>query len=189
MGYPFDVFRFSALVNGLAHERARQPKVRVVRAYLIGFSAWETGHAERVIETKTLINLRIDPEFRPLPEPRTEKECRIDGLLVARRRETVATAVGRVEAVGRLHRVSKLAMNCEALLRGWRGGVFGPISRLNTRCVQNQNPDGQQEIRGNARCAHDAPQIAPGSWMRGVLSQHAHEPPTRTKIPRRLNQR
>jgi hypothetical protein len=65
----------------------------MVRAYLIAFSALKTGHAERVIETKTLINLRIDPEFRPPPEPCTEKECRIDGLLVARRRETVGAVV------------------------------------------------------------------------------------------------
>src|ERR1700722_20347959 len=51
----FDGFLFTALVNGLAHKRTRQPKVRVVRADFIGFSAGKGGNAPGVVETKTLI--------------------------------------------------------------------------------------------------------------------------------------
>src|ERR1700679_3897237 len=45
IGNRIDGFLFTALVDGLAHKRTRQPRVRMVRTDLIGFSAGKAGNA------------------------------------------------------------------------------------------------------------------------------------------------
>jgi hypothetical protein len=75
-----ELLRFAAEVDGLAHEGALHADVRIVRAELVGLPAGEAGHAVRVGEAVALIEFRIDPEFRALPQSHAGKQRRVRGF-------------------------------------------------------------------------------------------------------------
>src|SRR5208283_5069103 len=75
-----DFLGFAAEIDGLPDERALDPRVGVIRAELVGFGTWESGNAMRVADTKTLIDLRIEPKLGALPQPQAGIERRIHRL-------------------------------------------------------------------------------------------------------------
>ena len=52
---------FAAEIDGLPDERARQPRIGIGGADLVGFAAGKSGDAERVAEPEALIDFRVDP--------------------------------------------------------------------------------------------------------------------------------
>jgi hypothetical protein len=67
IGVGFDLFAVAAEIDGLPHEIALHPRVRIGRAELIGFAAGIAGDAVGIADAETLIDFRIDPEFGALP--------------------------------------------------------------------------------------------------------------------------
>ena len=76
----FELLGFTAQVDGLADECARQPRIGIGRTDLVGFAAGESGNAERVGEPKTLVDLGIDPQLGALPQPHAGVQRGVPGF-------------------------------------------------------------------------------------------------------------
>ncbi len=75
-----DFFGGGAEVDGLADEIARHPQVGIVLAELIGLCARKAREPERVAQSESLVDLRVDPDFGSLPGRHPDIERRIPGL-------------------------------------------------------------------------------------------------------------
>ena len=91
-----DLLDFAAEVDGLAEECPCHAVVRVGLPKLVGFTAEIPGNAEAVTKAEALIDLRIEPDLRPLPGTKSEIDRGIDGFPAVRvRREALRAGIGR----------------------------------------------------------------------------------------------
>src|SRR5207245_8676210 len=75
-----DLFGVPAEIEGLSDKSARYAEIRVGAADLIGFTASESRNAQRVAQSETLIDLRIDPKLRAFPQPPPDLSRDVPGL-------------------------------------------------------------------------------------------------------------
>ena len=68
----FQLLGRAAEPDGLPDEGAVHPGVGVGVAKFVGFAAGKSGQTERVAQPKTLVDFRVEPEFRALPQPQAE---------------------------------------------------------------------------------------------------------------------
>ena len=101
----------TAEIDGLADEGALNARVRIAKAFLEGFGARKSGDAVYVGKPKALIDLRIDPQFSPLPQSDAgikRNVCELASL--AATREAVGSLVGRPD-----RRIGLLGKGCLAV--------------------------------------------------------------------------
>lgn len=70
-----------------------QTRVGIARADLVGLAAWKSRGADRRAQSKTLIDLRIDPGLGTVPEPDARIQCRVEGLASDVGVETAAAGI------------------------------------------------------------------------------------------------
>ena len=75
-----DLLLFAAEIDRLPDEHAGNPCVGNRLADLVGFAAWKSGDAERAAQPEALVDLRIDPELRALPQLRARVKCHVPGF-------------------------------------------------------------------------------------------------------------
>ncbi len=125
------VDRFPRLikVERLAHEQAWKPQVRLLLADLVGLTARKPRDAQRIVQAKALIDLRICPDLRARPETRAHIKGRIRGFPADAGRQAVGSAVGRIEPRCLLFHVRHLSVNGKPIARfflrcTWGGGAL-----------------------------------------------------------------
>ena len=93
-----ELLRFTAQVDGLANERARQPRIGIGLSNFVGFAAGESCDSERVGEPKSLVDFRIDPKLGALPQPHAGIKRGVPGLAaLSAAGQTVGALIGRPE--------------------------------------------------------------------------------------------
>src|SRR5262249_31663581 len=111
----FNLLLLAAEIDGLAQERARDPRIGRRGADLVGLSARKSGGAERAAQSEALIDLRVDPQFGAVPEPRASIEGYVPGLTALVWVEAVLSSIGRPEREDILVKVGRLAVEGEAI--------------------------------------------------------------------------
>ena len=101
----------AAEVDGLADEGTGHPHIGIVAADLVGFAARKSREAEGVAEPEALVDLRIDPQFRALPQLQSGIERGVPGLAACIGVEAVGAAVRRAKRRRVLADISGLAVN------------------------------------------------------------------------------
>src|SRR5208282_163670 len=150
---------FAAEVEALPDKGALQSKVRLGPAHLVSFAAGEAGEAQRIVETEAFVDLGIDVKRTSIPEPNTQEQRQVRGLLAtADRRQTVRALIGRGKARVVLLDEGRLTVKIPRLRSGRfrrrrrnvRGdGWFGCCDELLSRSI---------ELVGRTRTGRHAPQ-------------------------------
>jgi len=97
VGAGLDLLGGSAERDRVAHEEARNARVRIRVADLVGLSARETGHAKRVAQAEALIDLGIDPQLGSRPQPDAKIGGGVPGLARLSGDEAVGPDIRRVK--------------------------------------------------------------------------------------------
>src|SRR5581483_2558036 len=84
-GAPLHRLPIAAGIERLAYKPSRHTEIRMIGAHLVGLAARKSGYAQRVVESKALIDLRLHPGFRSPPETRAEEETDIRSFPVGAR--------------------------------------------------------------------------------------------------------
>jgi len=84
-GAPLHRLPTAAGIDRLAYKPSRHTEIRMIGAHLVGLAARKSGHAQRVIESEALIDLRLHPGFGSPPEPCAEEETGIRSLPIGAR--------------------------------------------------------------------------------------------------------
>src|SRR5215467_3464039 len=92
-----NLFAVPAEIEGLSDKTARYPEIRVGAADLIGFAAGESRNAQRVAQSEALVDLRIDPNLRAVPQAPTDIGCDVPGLATRVGIQAVGAAIGRAK--------------------------------------------------------------------------------------------
>ena len=111
-----NLLRLAAEIDGLPDECTVQARVGIVGSHLVGFPTGKAGDAERAAETKSLIDFRIDPEFRAMPQPQAEIGGGVEGLASGVGIEAVLAAIGSAERRRILLREGGLAVDVPDVL-------------------------------------------------------------------------
>src|SRR5262249_5897282 len=92
-----DLISVAAEIDNLADKGARYPEIRIGVADFIGFAAGESRNAQRVAQSKALIDLRVDPELGAFPQPPPDISRHVPGLATGVRIQAVGAAEGDVK--------------------------------------------------------------------------------------------
>ena len=129
VGSSVDLLASTAEVDCIAHEIARDAGIRDRLSEFIGFPARVSGDAERIAQSETLIDFRVDPQLRSLPEPHPEVERNVPGLTLLSGDEAVRTNIGRAKVWIHLDQVGGLGVHAPI------GGAWGYELRSHRRAV------------------------------------------------------
>ena len=127
-----DFLGLAAEVDGLADEGSVQARVGIVGSHLVGFPAGIAGDAERLAEAKSLIDFRIGPQFRAVPQPQSQVCGGVDGLTSGVGMETVLAAIGRPKRRRVLLRERDLAVDVPDVLVGPMGSIAVLLAEVPT---------------------------------------------------------
>jgi hypothetical protein len=137
----------AAEIDRLPDEHAGQPQIGVAVTDLVGFTTRESGNPEGVAQAEALVDLRIDPQLRSLPQPPTDVERGVRGLASRIRIEAVGPAIWGMEWGCILAQKSRLAVYGPVIgikERGSRHLAVGPASSLalsptRTSCIDKSD--------------------------------------------------
>ena len=108
--------RLAAEIDRLPDESPLAGAHRDSLSDLVGFAAGESGNAERVVEPKSLIDLRIDPQLGALPQPHADIERGVPGLAaLTAAGQAVGSLIGRAEGRIALFEERGLAVKVEGV--------------------------------------------------------------------------